>query len=163
MDEIENYGLTREFSGIAEQAAWEIAQDVKVSTGSGSKYSKNTLEVLSRAADKAESFGFLSESLAAIKPAVDQLKAGLTNSGFTPADRLIIGAMIAFLSDHKKVVNEGRRIDSVFNQTLAELHTPASHETGAKVDEVNQPAAQSEHAEVKTASEPKIPEVEYAF
>lgn len=115
-DDIEDYGLEREFDSIAEQAAWEIAQDIKTSTGSGTRYSQSTLDVLTRAADKAESFGFLSESLAAIKPAIKQLKASVNAAQFTPADRLMIGSMIAFLSDHKKVANEGRHIGGVTAQ-----------------------------------------------
>lgn len=119
MDDIEDYGLEREFDSIAEQAAWEIAQDVKTSTGSGTRYSQSTLDVLTRAAEKADSFGFLSESLAAIKPAIKQLKASVNAVQFTPADRLMIGAMIAFLSDHKKVANEGRHAGGVMTQPFA--------------------------------------------
>lgn len=117
-EEIEDYGLAREFDGVAEQVAWEIAQDIKVSTGQGTKYSKNTLDVLTRAAEKAESFGFLSDSLRAIKPAVQQLRASVNLAGFTPADRLIIGAMISFLSDHKKVMNEGRHINGILDAPM---------------------------------------------
>lgn len=132
LDDIEDYGLAREFSGIAEQAAWEIAQDIKTSTGTGTRYTKNTIEVLMRAADKAESFGFLSESLAAIKPAVQQLKASLNVGGFTPADRLMIGAMISFLSDHKKIANEGRHAASVLapvanNEQQSALEIPVNN------------------------------------
>ena len=126
VDAIENYGLEREFDSVAEQAAWEIAQDVKTSTGTGSRYSKSTLEVLTRAAQKADSFGFLSESLAALKPAVDKLKASVNVNGFSPADRLMIGAMIAFMSDHKKIINEGRHaVNSVFNSPMNEVYAPA--------------------------------------
>lgn len=122
----EAYGVEREYNGVAEQAAWEIAQDVKQSTGTGTRYSRNTLDVLTRAADKADSFGFLSPSLAAIKPAVQQLRATVNIGEFTPADRLMIGAMIAWLSDHKKVINEGRHIDSVLVNTPFNNVTPMS-------------------------------------
>lgn len=150
-DDIEDYGLEREFDSIAEQAAWEIAQDVKTSTGSGTRYSKNTLDVLMRAAEKAESFGFLSESLAAIKPAIKQLIASVNAAAFTPADRLIIGAMIAFLSDHRKVANEGRHISGVVAQPFA-VHKPAQDEHASAIQ-----------MEASTEPEQKIAVNEYSF
>lgn len=113
--EVTAMGLESELEGLPEQAAWEIAQDLKDSLGKGSRYSRKTLEVLHRVAVKAGSFGFLSPALEAVPSAVDRLVKSLPpgQDSFKGEEALTIGAMIAFLSDPRRLIEEGRKIESI--------------------------------------------------
>jgi len=119
-DDIE-VGAEQQFNYLYEQVAWEIAQDVKKSTRPGDWYSKKTIEVLRRVASKAASFGFLSPSLANIKPAIDKLLAGISPGmdRYDGADAFLIGSMLAFMSDERKIANEGRRIGEAMDITAS--------------------------------------------
>lgn len=114
-EEVMAMGLENELNSLPEQAAQEIAQDLKESLGKGSRYSRKTLEVLRRVAIKAGSFGFLSPALEAVPSAVEKLIKSLPDGqdSFKGEESLTIGAMIAFLSNPQRLIEEGRKIDKI--------------------------------------------------
>lgn len=114
-EEVMAMGLENELNSLPEQAAQEIAQDLKESLGKGSRYSRKTLEVLRRVAMKAGSFGFLSPALEAVPSAVEKLIKSLPDGqdSFKGEESLTIGAMIAFLSNPQRLIEEGRKIDKI--------------------------------------------------
>lgn len=112
----------QQFNHLYEQVAWEISQDVSNATKVGDTYTNGTIDVLKRAANKAASFSFLSPSLASVKPAIDKLISRLPQGQkrYSGEDAFLIGAMLAFLSDDKKIANEGRRIGESVSDSKVE-------------------------------------------
>lgn len=107
-DELKQAGLERELDSLPGQVAGEIAQELKESLGAGRRYTRETLNVIRRVAAKAESFGFLHPSLAAVPGLVSGLLQRLPPDGpYRGEEALNIGVVIAFLQDPVRLLEEG--------------------------------------------------------
>lgn len=110
-DDIRETGLERELDSLPGQVASEMAQELKDCLGAGSRYTRETLKVIKRVAMKAESFGFLHPSLAAVPGLVNGLLSRLPPDGpYRGEEALNIGVVIAFLQDPVRLLDEGEHL-----------------------------------------------------
>lgn len=137
-DELRETGLERELESLPGQVATEMAQELKDSLGAGRRYTRDTLNVIRRVAAKAESFGFLHPSLAAVPGLVSGLLSRLPPDGpYRGEEALNIGVVIAFLQDPGRLLDEAESLgDDLFVKPI-ELLPPKSdkgvadsHESG---------------------------------
>jgi hypothetical protein len=101
------------------KVANDVAEIAKSITGS--RYSMATLKTLERATEKAEGFAFLSEGLAAVRPAFDKVKSMINIYDMSPSDSIMLGGFIALLSNPQKLIDEGRKISAALDPVVEEI------------------------------------------
>jgi hypothetical protein len=110
-EQVKALGLDKNISGLARQAADEIATDINDSRGTGLTFTQGIKKVLERVAKKAEGLSFLHPALGTVAPGIEAVVSKLPIvGGIIGPDALLVSGLLSILTDPAKLLTDGLSI-----------------------------------------------------